>query len=208
MFVAVDLAVGEGDVVCGGREVGVDAFEMDVGEVADVLYEGREVLGEDSGAAHAGVNVDVEVGLFAVELAKGVVVLCFFGGGEGGAPAVLDDAVALCGETGAKDEGAGAAAGIADTGGLADGGYAEEGDVAVIERAGNAFESVAVCFSLDDGHLLVVGEDAAHNGEVVFHGIGVYLSPSAVEGSVLHECILCAEARQCNEKEGKIGLKL
>lgn len=208
LFVAVDLAVGEGDVICRGREVRVDAFEVNVGEVAEVLNEGREVLGQDTCSPHAGVYVDVEVRLFAVELAKGVVVVCLIGGGEGGAPSVLDDDVALGREAGAKDEGAGAAAGIAYAGGLADGGYAEEGDVAVIERAGNAFQSMAVCFSFDDGHLLVVGEDAAHNGEVVFHGIGVNQSPSAVEGCVLHGGILCPEAGQCNEKEGVIGFNL
>lgn len=133
LFVAVDLAVGEGDVICRGREVRVDAFEVDVGEVAEVLNEGREVLGQDTCAPHAGVYVDVEVRLFAVELAKGVVVVGLIGGGEGGAPAVLDDDVALSGEAGAKDERAGATAGIADASGLTDGGYAEESNIAVIE---------------------------------------------------------------------------
>lgn len=65
---------------------------------------------------------------------------------------------------------------------------------------------MAVCFSFDDGHLLVVGEDAVHNGEVVFHGIGVNQSPGAVEGCVLHGGILCPEAGQCNEKERELVL--
>lgn len=133
MFVAVDLAVGEGDVICRGREVGVDAFEVDVGEVTEVFNKSREVLGKDPGASHAGVYVDVEMGLFAVELTKGIVVVGLFRGGEGGAPSVLDDEVALSGEAGAKDERAGATAGIADASGLTDGGYAEESNIAVIE---------------------------------------------------------------------------
>ena len=198
--------MGEGDVICRGREVRVDAFEVDVGEVAEVLNEGREVLGQDTCAAHACVYVDVKVCLFAVELGEGVVVVCLLGGGEGGAPTILNDDFALGREAGAKDEGTGAATGIAYAGGLADGGYAEEGDVAVIERAGHSFQPMAVCFSFDDGHLLMRGKNAAHNGEVVFHGIGVHLSPSTVEGGILHEGILCPNAGQCNEKEGELVL--
>lgn len=183
----VELLFGEFRVFVGGGEVGAEAGEAEVGEGVDVGDGGGGLIGEDAAAAHAGVDGEVDIEGLAGGGGEGVEVGGFVEGGEAGDPAVGDDFGAFFIEAGAEEVDGGLDVGGGEAAGFADIGDAEEGEVLVIEGAGEGFEAVAVGVGFDDGHEMLAAEIAGH-GEVVAEGGEVDFGPGAggADGGVGH----------------------
>ena len=198
IFIAPNLAVGEGDIFRCGREVGVDTLDVEILEVCQAGAYFCYGVRQQSGATHAGIHVDMQVYFLVVQLAQGIVVLSLFQAGESYAPAILHHHFPFCREAGAQDKRTGSHAGGLHSGGLRRGGDTEKLQVAVIQCFDYTLNAVAVCFSFDDGHLFVVGQYLAHYGQIMTHGIGIDFGPGAEERSILHALILCLLMRNCN----------
>jgi hypothetical protein len=69
-------------------------------------------------------------------------------------------------------------------------GYTEKAYVLIIQGLYNTLNAMAIRLSFHNSHAQVVGHNPTHHVQVVFHGVGIHLCPSAESAGILHGCIL------------------
>ena len=176
---AAALLGREGRVVVWGGEMGEDAGEFEVFGGQDGGAQGGRLLVPDPEAAHARVDLEMDLKGAAGSAGHGIEARDLLVRGDGGGDIVFSQKTVLVGNDRAEHEDGPVAAEFAKGGGLGEVGDGEEVCTRVHEGSGGLMQAMAIGIGLHDRHVAhVAGQGGADEAQVAFQCVEIDLGPA------------------------------
>ena len=132
--------------------MGADALDADAGEFAQCVKGGGEIFGNESAAAHAGIDGEVNGEHGILRRGDLMEMAGFFERGNAGHPVMAYNFLAFLGPGCPEQIDGSGDASLGDAASFTNVGYTEKGDFFGSKNSGNIFEAMTVGSGFDNGH--------------------------------------------------------